>query len=322
MSDITPLLLDAKKEYTSRLEEIVTPQLRATFGALYAACVDDGGSDVYVCFQGKMREIPFWNSSIVQQKTQQLISSYSFFENLVVAVIVTYVKVLSAIRLGEGRPSVKLKVPRTDEFVHEIYKQMAQICYYEPFVVENRDAFESQAIPEAIERSIRRLIPYDEILDSYLAPEEDDTQNATGKDDDDSDSDIESDDDDDDDDDEDINVSVPSSHVTHHQAVDHQHVVTPSALQEGAGGVESDDDDIPPPCPPYPSPPSVPSDAQPSPAYAAPPVAHMQQPPPPIIHAPPGTTNLAVAQGHTSSHPQGGVQQQQLFGQDTIRQTL
>lgn len=313
MSDITPLLLDAKKEYTSRLEEIVTPQLRATFSALYAECMEEGG-DVYMCFQGKMREIPFWNSNIVQQKTQQLITSYSFFENLVVAVIVTYVKVLSAIRLGDGRPSVKLKVPRTDEFVHEIYKQMAMICYYEPFIVESRDTFESQAIPEAIERSIRRLIPYDEILDSYLAPEEDNEAIETPKDavSSDSESDIESEDDDD----EDINVSVPSAQVQTHvpqppAAVPaDQPVVIPSALQDHGGDL-SDDDDLPPSCPPYPSPPSNPQYAVQQPA-PSPPVQHQQAyaAPPQQVSAPP----QAVA-------PPPAAAPQQLFGQD-IRQTM
>jgi len=297
MSDITPLLLDAKKEYTSRLEEIVTPQLRATFTAMFNECVEEG-NDVYVCFQGKMREIPFWNSSIVDGKTQQLITSYSFFENLVVAVVVTYVKVMSAIRLGEGRPNVKLKVPRTDEFVHEIYKQMAQICYYEPHIMESRDAFETQAIPEAIERSIRRLIPYEDILQSYLAadPETDhvDTQDTKHDSDFDTGSDSDSEDDDDD---QEINVSVPSQQYT--QPTQHPHTQqipmpteVPTALQNptqytGDGSKDDDDsedDDLPPACPPYPSPPvsTTPMAAHPQQAVHN----HQQQMTAPQFHQP------------------------------------
>ena len=318
MSDITPLLLDAKKEYTSRLEEIVTPQIRATFQALYAECMEDGSTDVYICFQAKMREIPFWNSGIVQQKTQQLITSYSFFENLCVAVVVTYVKVLSAIRLGEGRPSVKLKVPRTDEFVHEIYKQMAMICYYEPFVVEDRETFETRAIPEAIERSIRRLIPYDEILDSYLAPEEENTPPAPQQA---SDSESESESDEDDDDDEDINVSVPSAHAGSLQqpvgmvgTMDTPQEV-PSALQD-TGGI-SDDEDV-----------DEPPSYEPQGVMNAAPV---QQAAPVVMHAPvpqpaqpsqPAAGHPMQAVAQPTAQPTQPAAPPQLFGQQEIRQTM
>ena len=315
MSDtLTPLLLDAKREYTSRLEEIMCPQLRATFNTLYNECVDE--ADQYLCFQGKMRQVPYWNSSIVAAKTQSLITAYSFFENLVVAVVVTYVKVLSAIRLGEGRPSVKLTVPRTDVFVHEVYKQCAMALYYEPWIMESRDAFEAQAVPEAIERSIRRLIPYDDILHSYLAadpppaPEE-----KAGADDDDDDSSESDSDSESDHDDEEINVAIQQSvanqynphaephaqpHAEPHEA--QSQPPAPPALDAVADD-DDDDDELPPACPPYPSPPVVPA----APAY----VAQPQQ------YTPPAATHPAAP---PASYPP--QQPQQLFGTPAIRQSL
>jgi len=325
MSDtLTPLLLDAKREYTSRLEEIMCPQLRATFNTLYNECVDE--ADQYLCFQGKMRQVPYWNSSIVAAKTQSLITAYSFFENLVVAVVVTYVKVLSAIRLGEGRPSVKLTVPRTDVFVHEVYKQCAMALYYEPWIMESRDAFEAQAVPEAIERSIRRLIPYDDILHSYLAadpppaPEE-----KAGADDDDDSSESESDSESDHDDEE-INVAIQQSAANHYNphaephaephaqphaqpheaqphAQPHEAQPPPPPALDAADDDDDDDDELPPACPPYPSPPVVPA----APAY----VAQPQQ------YTPPAATHPAAP---PASYPP--QQPQQLFGTPAIRQSL
>jgi hypothetical protein len=205
MSDITPLLLDAKREYTSRLREILEPQMTGTFMEMYMQCVEE--EDNYICFQNKLREIPYWNSMIVQQKTQQLITTYSFFENLMTACIVTFVKVLSAIKLGDGRPSIKLRLPKTDEFVHELYKQMAKLLYYSPELLESRESMES-AVGDAIEASIRRIIPYDDILESYLTvpdtqPVENEKESSS-----DSSSD-EEEEDDEDEEEEDLQVSVP-----------------------------------------------------------------------------------------------------------------
>ena len=162
MSDITPLLLDAKKEYTARLVEIVEPQISATLIDIW-----DSTDDI-PDFQAELRRIPYWNSTLVNAKTYALTSAYPFFEQLVAAVIVTYVKVLSAIRLGD-KPNVKLQLPKTDVFVHELYKQVARIVFYAPESIATHETI-TTAICEALENSIRRLIPYDEILRSYLAP--------------------------------------------------------------------------------------------------------------------------------------------------------
>jgi len=52
MSDITPLLLDAKKEYTTRLVEIVEPQISATLIDIW-----DSTGDIPE-FQAELRRIP------------------------------------------------------------------------------------------------------------------------------------------------------------------------------------------------------------------------------------------------------------------------
>jgi len=323
MSDITPLLLDAKKEYTSRLEELFTPQLTSVFGTLYQECVEEG-SDVFICFQSKLKQVPFWNISIIQQRTHELITSYTFFENLVCAVLVTWVKVLSAIRLGSDRPSVTLKLPQTDAFVHEVYKQMAQILYYEPFIMENRQAFDTQAVPEAIERSIRRLIPYDDILESYLAAPDPEPQNNEKVASDSSSSDESESESSDDDDKHDINVNIPSNQVPNNVTMPHD-MHQPAGQTNGYGEDHEDsDDDVM--GPPYPAPPAP----APAPQQHVPPqVALGTQP---FHQAPTQYPQQPGQHLHPSTQQQHAPQQQaqpqaapQLFGPQTaasIRDSL
>ena len=196
---LTPLLLDAKQEYTSRLKDIIGQRFFHYFHNMYEACDDE---EYIIQFQESLRKIPYWSSSQISVESSEITHKHPYFENLMAAVIVTYVKVLSSIRLSEVKPNVQLKLPTVDEFVHELYKQMAGLLYASPFIFEEDDVSDnfSKLVDDAIERSIRRLIPFDDILASYLSspPPEDiiPSQQATGTQEEESDSDSSEDDDD------------------------------------------------------------------------------------------------------------------------------
>lgn len=162
---LTALLIDAKKEYSMRLHEIVAPPIGQYMQGLYRA---DTTAERYLLFQRGLSQIPFWNTYIIQDKTTEITRKFPYFENLMAACIVTQVKVLSSIRLSSDKPSIKLKLPTVDTFVHELYKQTAQTLYYCPTVMDCSIDKLNEVIAESIERAIRRLIPFDDILASYL----------------------------------------------------------------------------------------------------------------------------------------------------------
>lgn len=209
---LTPLLLDAKQEYTSRLKDIIGQRFFHYFHGLYESCEDE---EYIIEFQEKLRQVPYWSSSQVSVESSEIVNKNPYFENLMAAVIVTYVKVLSSIRLSEVKPNVQLKLPTVDDFIHELYKQMAGLLYASPFVFEedNVSTQFSSLVDEAIERSIRRLIPFDDILASYLSAP-DPTDMGTGT----SPSPVAntpiSDDESSDDEDEDIEIQTDPNHMS------------------------------------------------------------------------------------------------------------
>ncbi len=309
MSDITPLLLDAKKEYTQRLQEIVEPQISSTLIDIF----EQNDCDYYD-FQMALRQIPYWNSTIVNTKTQYLITQYPFFDNLVAAVIVTYVKVLSAIRLGD-RPNVKLQLPKTEDFVHELYKQIARIVYYDPETIDSNEDM-MNAVGDAIENSIRRLIPYEDILQSYLAaPQPDQVQSTPqgGDSSSESSSDSESDEDN-----EDINISMPKQYATPQEDTPQQ----PPALygEPPAYGTEDMEDDEP-------DQDQDDNDTEfvaPASYPAPPPQSNVSPPLPPQPHLSPagGPQQTQPSQGppgQVGAPPATPAPQQQLFGSAQIR---
>lgn len=170
--DLTPLLLDAKSSYTQRLKDIMQPRIYHTFSTLYATSLDS--DEPVIAFQDALYNIPFWNVSQINAETQNIVAKHPYYEELMAALIVTHVKILSSIRLSDVRPNVQLKLPTTDEFTHELFKQAAGLVYVDPYMFGEDDVHLKFApvIDETIERSIRRLLPMQEILASYLAEPE------------------------------------------------------------------------------------------------------------------------------------------------------
>ena len=170
--DLTPLLLDAKSSYTQRLKDIIQPRIFHTFSHFYAASHDS--DEPIIAFQDSLYNIPFWNASQINAETQNIVAKHPYYEELMAALIVTHVKILSSIRLSDVRPNVQLKLPTTDEFTHELYKQAAGLAYVDPYMFGEDDVHLKfvPVIDETIERSIRRLLPMQEILSSYLAEPE------------------------------------------------------------------------------------------------------------------------------------------------------
>lgn len=302
MSDITPLLLDAKKEYTQRLQEIVEPQISSTLIELY----EKSGYDDYE-FQMALRQIPYWNSTIVNTKTQYFMTQFPYFDNIVAAVIVTYVKVLSAIRLGD-KPNVKLQLPKTEDFVHELYKQVARIVYYAPETIRTHEGI-MIAVGDAIENSIRRLIPYDSILESYLAaPDPVPAQTAPQ---DDSSSESESDSESDEDND-DIQIPMPQQYSTAQPPVQPPPMSDqPPSYDDDAdtGDDGGDDDDVD----------DDHAQFMPPAAYPAPPPQAMPSVAPPQQQTGPAMHPTAIAQQTAPPPVTTSAPQQQLFGSAQIR---
>lgn len=176
MGDLTALLLDAKNEYRLQLEEIVTPSIVGSFASLWTDSVRDGGTrDGVLVFQTRLREIPAWNASVISNKTREIQYVYPYLDDLIAACIVAQLKIMSSIKLSQEKPRVELKLPKTETFVHELYIYSAKRLYENPLVMESNQSYQSILEPivaDAIERTIRKVIPFKDVLSAYLQPQQ------------------------------------------------------------------------------------------------------------------------------------------------------
>lgn len=173
MGDLTALLLDAKAEYRYQMEEIVTPNIVDTIYGMWRQSQVDGGSrDAILVFQQRLREIPGWNANIVANKTREITYVYPYFEDLIAACIIAQLKIMSSIKLSQEKPTVQLKLPSTETFLHEVYIQTAKRVYEDPFMLQQKNSSPevvlAPVVSDAIERTIRKLIPFKDVLIAYL----------------------------------------------------------------------------------------------------------------------------------------------------------
>jgi len=171
-----PILIDAKREYQVRLTDLMTPFLMYYVNDTYACAKEDvGNRNALIEFQRLLHAVPQWNSGIIRERTEAIEKKFSFFSNLVAAVFVATIKVLSSIRITSQRPNIKLKLPSNDAFVHKVYVCVARNFYENVTVMRDGDlATKKRMICNGIETAVRDMLPLGEVLTAYLSTAVDD----------------------------------------------------------------------------------------------------------------------------------------------------
>lgn len=96
------------------------------------------------------------------------------FPNLLAAVFVILVKVMSAVRITSDSKKLNIKLPTNDVFVHSCYIAVAKSLYDDPYLmVDDISEMERVAairtrISKAIHEVVEDFVPVQQILDTYI----------------------------------------------------------------------------------------------------------------------------------------------------------
>lgn len=159
---LSTLLVEAKKQWVAQLADAVTPFVMTSFASVYAA-TGPGKK-----FTEKLRQIPKWNTSVIRKMTRPIELRHPSFGGLKKAAFATYVKIFLSVRIHSEKPTLQLEVPSNDTFVHQIYVQMAREFLENPKLVTLRSHRRQRDLVEnAIEASIRALLPMNDIVKAF-----------------------------------------------------------------------------------------------------------------------------------------------------------
>jgi hypothetical protein len=165
------VLVDAKKEYLNQLAIIMVPFMIETFQDVYNESVSRSkNKKVLAMNQLLLKDVKVWNDNIIKQHTDEIINSCSWFNELVAAVFVSHVKILSAVKLSAESNKISVKLPTNERFIHACYVAAAKELYKDPYIYhEEADEFARdeklfERFNVCISATVKELIPIQDIL--------------------------------------------------------------------------------------------------------------------------------------------------------------
>jgi hypothetical protein len=174
------ILVEAKKEYLAQICTVMYPIVLETFLGIYSEAYKmTKGKKVLVQFQKLLREVANWNNHMIHQHTDAICKNCSFFDDLLAAVFVSYVKILSSVRLNSNKSKISIKMPNNQVFVHACYVNIARDIYKDPYVFhEETNEYERDEkllvrFTLAIEQTVKELVPVQKILETYMSKKSD-----------------------------------------------------------------------------------------------------------------------------------------------------
>lgn len=159
------------------------------------------GSNRTIAFQLRLRDVKYWNAAQISTIVNRVLAVYPDLPKYIATAFVSIVRTYTRdIEVGSSHPTVKLKLPSTDDFVHKVFICYARWLYEDPSRWRNRDMRERD-IQDAVVHAMQDMMPgeiFNTLLGGSVAADGTLTPFAQKQDDDDDD-DVGDDDDDDDD---------------------------------------------------------------------------------------------------------------------------
>ena len=121
------VLVDAKKNI-QQLQNILTGQLCE--GLLkYLMNQTKDSKKYFKLFQDNLSAIPNWNQNILEAESERIINNCncSWIDELLTAIFVSNVRILTAVRTNNKKPDIDLRVPSFNQFLHKCYHECERI---------------------------------------------------------------------------------------------------------------------------------------------------------------------------------------------------
>lgn len=184
-------IVEARKMYTQQLTELLSPLLYQGLKSIFDTCKEGDNKHVLKTFQEKLCSIIKWNQDIIDNEYKRILdeTECGWLDKLIEAVFISNVKVLSSVAMKNNN-SINIKIPDTKNFIHKCYIECARYFYEDPSLIDDREINLSfpeiqknikrsnLAISNSIEKTIRELIPIQDILENYLNENTGDTSDA------------------------------------------------------------------------------------------------------------------------------------------------
>ena len=169
-------IVQAKDEYTKELINLLNDPICTTYLTMYenTRASTKNKREIIVNFQKSLQEVPLWNQALIDEKVKIVKQQCEFIADLIAAVFVTNVKILSSIKIKKDKQKIQITMPKCDQFIHKIFIACARTLYNNAYIFsvsydsQKRKADMHDLVNKSIEDTIRSLLPFRNILENYL----------------------------------------------------------------------------------------------------------------------------------------------------------
>lgn len=177
------VLVSAKEEYLTQMINILVPYYRKNFKKILEKSQENVMMKYKLRpFQSELRDIQKWSDIALDTRVSELKTVYPYFYDLLKAVFVIHVKILSSIKINPGGKEFNLEIPQLRLFIHRIYIETARKLYYNPNVILADSSELDDLIYNVIVDTLRSMIPIQNILSEYLNDLDENEQEETNED--------------------------------------------------------------------------------------------------------------------------------------------
>ena len=163
------VLVSAKEEYLTQMINILVPYYRKNFKKILEKSQENVMMKYKLRpFQCELRDVQKWSDIALDTRVSELKTVYPYFYDLLKAVFVIHVKILSSIKINPGGKEFSLEIPQLRLFIHRIYIETARKLYYNPNVILADSSELDDLIYNVIVDTLRSMIPIQNILSEYL----------------------------------------------------------------------------------------------------------------------------------------------------------
>ncbi len=171
--------VEAKNHYISILCKTMAPLMTETFVNMYKEAITRGKGNREATiknFKVLLEEVTNWNNSIIQTHSKEYTNTCAYFSDLLAAVFVCYIKILSTVRMTKDSKKIQVKLPSNDNFIHACINNAATefmdhigVFREQDAIVRNRKL--RDVCHSSINKTLDDLIPVQMILRTYINPE-------------------------------------------------------------------------------------------------------------------------------------------------------
>ena len=143
----TSIFAQAKIEYTQQLIDVLTPNMFDGIKSIYdeskVVFSTQTNQSILNLFRTFLEKVPEWNNELVEVETERIIkeSRCDWLDDLVTAVFISHTKILTSIGPNMKNTRVNLTIPKTINFVHKCYINLAREIWKNPYLYDESQNF-------------------------------------------------------------------------------------------------------------------------------------------------------------------------------------